>query len=220
MKNLIILITVILFSYQITYAQTEKGSHTLGLGVGFSLHNENDFVIDQASNTTSLNKSKYTSFSIGPSYSYFIADKLDLGASLNYSSMNYNNGADYYPNKYNTKNYSGTIFLRKYFLYQDKLGFRAGPYVSYQYNDQKYTYSPGSGGNNSDNKSTDYQGGFDLDLVYYPSKHIGIAATIANLEYDHFKVNQGSQGHQSGDNVNFYFVNNLALSVFYAFGSR
>src|ERR1700761_8407616 len=131
MKKLIIIITAILFSYQISKAQTEKGSQTLGISTSLNLHNESDVTMNQADNTTSLSKSKITGFSIGPDYSYFIADKLDLGASLSYSSMNYNNGANY-PNNYDTKNYSGIIFLRKYFLYQNKLGFRAGPYVGYQ----------------------------------------------------------------------------------------
>jgi len=218
MKKLIVLITVILFSYQITKAQTEKGSQSLGVSASFNFHRENDLITNQADNTTNQNHAKITGFSIGPDYSYFIADKLDLGASLNYSSTDYNNGAYYYLNTYHVKNYGGTVFLRKYFLYQDKLGFRAGPYVSYTNGDQKYTYSPVSGINDSDNKSTDYAGGFDLDFVYYPSKHLGLSATIANLQYDHFKVDQGAQGRQSGDNVNFYFVNNLALSVFYDFG--
>jgi hypothetical protein len=224
MKKTLFLIAAFLLASVISYAQTEKGNQTLGLNLGFSYTKSNGINTNPYDNSSTEAGSKGTGFGIGPNYSYFIADKLDLGASLSYGMNNTT-----YPfllnnlSKQSNYNYSGVIYLRKYFMYNDKLGLRAGPYVSYTKVDSKTTYSTLTP-NPTDNyeaKIDNYGAGLNLGMVYYPSKRLGVAASLASLDYAHSKSDYGVRGHLNGDNVNLNFINNgLALSVFYVFGSK
>jgi hypothetical protein len=221
MKRSLILIPAFLFLVLISKAQTEKGNQTLGVNLGFGYYDASGVNISTPDNSLTEQSTKFTSFSVGPSYSYFIADNLDLGATLNYSLSNYNYGPDNYLTKQDSKDYGGTIFLRKYVLYKNKIGFRVGPYLGYSLADQKYIYSAQYNVSNSDSKSNSYEGGANLDLVYYPTEHLGVSVSLANLNYVHTKTNDGSQGFSNTDQVNFNFVNNnLALSLLYVFGGK
>ncbi|SDT20110.1 hypothetical protein SAMN05216490_2721 [Mucilaginibacter mallensis] len=221
MKKLMILIAAFLFAMQISKAQTEKGDQNLGVNLGYTLQKSNTFNINPGDNTSSTVNNKYNSFSAGPDYSYFIADKLDIGASLSYTTASVNNmdGADI--STQSSKSYSATIFIRKYFMYHDKIGFRMGPQIGYFGGTQKQTYSQQPAPYNENTTSNGYTAGFNLDFVYYPAKNIGLSATIANLEYAHTKDNNHSLGHGDSDNLNLDFINNgLNLSVFYVFGNK
>jgi hypothetical protein len=216
MKKSIFLIAAFLLAAVVSQAQTEKGTQTLGLNLSFGYNKTNAISINPYENLSSDQSTKSTNFSIGPVYSYFIADKLDIGTSLSYNTNTYSyplqtNGSLYKQSSYS---YGGIIYLRKYFMYNDKLGLRAGPYAGYTRGDSKSTnIDPNY---NSDSKTDNYNAGAKLDLVYYPSKKIGFSATLANLNYSHYKTNGGPQGHSSADNVSMAFINNgLGISVFY-----
>jgi len=116
------------------------------------------------------------------------------------------------------------VFLRKYFLYANKIGFRVGPYLAYMNGDSKSTYDPANSIYSVESKNYNYMGGFNLALVYYPTKKMGVSANIANLEYDHAKGTASYQNgvdndHSKSNNVYFDFINSgLSISVFYTFG--
>ncbi len=80
--------------------------------------------------------------------------------------------------------------------------------------------------NNSKDVSHGINAGANLDLVYYPSTHLGVAATLANLEYNHYTDKNVYNYNMAVDNgkgnsFNANFINNgLTLSVFYVFGSH
>lgn len=216
MKKILFLIPAFLLAFQISKAQTEKGSQTLGVNA--------DFVYQKSSHASSGSDnliSKNTSWGIGPSYSYFIADKLDIGASLGYSHINLDNSTQSYPSTQHQNDYSASVFLRKYFMYNDKFGIRTGPYVGYDRYNTKSTYPDNGNVGDNSSKTDTYNAGINLGFVYYPSKNIGFAANLANLSYSHSKTNTGASGHDSADNVNLNFIsNNLGLSVFYVFGGK
>ncbi len=219
MKRSLILIPAFLFLVQISKAQTEKGSQTLGVNLNFSYYDQSGVNVNPYDNSLAEQSNKFTMFSVGPTYSYFIADNLDLGATLNYSLTNSKNA----PNslEQDNKNYGGTLFLRKYVLYKNKIGFRFGPYLGYLIGDQKFIYKGQNSIDNSDAKSHTYEGGADLDLVYYPTKHLGVSISLANLDYQHTRTNSGAQGFANSDEVNFDFVNNnLSVSLLYVFGGK
>lgn len=221
MKRSLILIPAFLFLVQISKAQTEKGSQTLGVNLTFSYYNQSGVSANPYDNSLSAQSTKYTMFSVGPVYSYFIADNLDMGATLNYSLNNYYYGPADVATKQDNKDYGGTVFLRKYVLYKNKIGFRVGPYLGYSIGDQKYIYTGQNSVDNTDSKSHTYEGGADLDLVYYPTKHLGVSISLANLDYQHTRTNSGAQGFANSDEVNFDFVNNnLAVSLLYVFGGK
>lgn len=222
MKRSLILIPAFLSIAQFSKAQTEKGSQTLGISTSFNYYNQSAVGADPYNNNSlSSQSNKYTLFSIGPTYSYFIANNLDLGTTLNYSINNYYSGPSYDAYKQDNKNYGGTVFLRKYVLYKNKIGFRAGPYLGYSTGEQKYIYTGENSIDNTYSTLKTYGGGANLDLVYYPEKHLGIAVSIANVNYEHTKTDSGPRGFANTDQVNFDFINsNLGLSFLYVFGGK
>ena len=220
MKKLFVFIIASLFFYQISNAQTEKGSQTLGINLSGWYSSQNGDIIDTYDNSSSSAASTTKTFGIGPAYSYFIADKMDISASLDYSYFKTTNGGIYNPQVSEGKMYTGTLALRKYFLYQNKIGFRVGPYLSYNNNNNKNIYDAENSAANYNSSTDNYVAGFALDLIYYPAKHLGISASLLNAEYDHFNTNNGSEGHYSGNYESLSFINSgLSLSIFYVFGS-
>jgi len=226
MNKFLILIAALLCACQFSYAQTEKGNQTLGVSVDFQYSKGSDVGINPSDNSSTTTDTKYTNFGAGPNYSYFIANKLDIGTSLYYSSLTSDNSNNLSNPKTVGRNFEALIFLRKYVLYENKIGFRVGPYLAYAYSDSKNTYAPPNSLYNVEDKNYNYLGGVNLSLVYYPSKRLGISATIANLEYDHAKDTGSSQNgidnvHGKSNNLYFDFINNgLSLSIFYVFGSK
>jgi hypothetical protein len=220
MKKILLLIPAFLLAFQISKAQTEKGSQTLGLDLGFSHASSNNSYITPGGAAVSNLDSKRTSFLIGPGYSYFIADKLDIGTNLYYARGNQTDAVNLTTRQHSTE-YSAKVFLRKYFMYNDKIGIRTGPYIGYNRSSYKYTYDdPANAGSNTNSKTDSYAAGVNLGLVYYPSKKVGVAATLANLNYSHYK-SKDTNGQQSGsgDSIDFRLISNdIAISVFYTFG--
>jgi hypothetical protein len=220
MKKAFFLFAALLLASVVSHAQTEKGNQTLGFNFQYSYNNNGGINISPFDNSVTNTSNKYTVFSVGPLYSYFIADKLDLGAtlSLGQTTYNYSNVTDEIEKQVD-RNFDAMIYLRKYFMFHDNFGLRTGPFVEYTKSENTITYSSTASGNDSDSKTNQYSAGLRLDMVYYPSKHLGLAATIANLNYSHNKTDNGTLGNTTGDGVNLDLINNgLSLSVFYVFG--
>jgi hypothetical protein len=230
MNKFLILIAAFLFIFKVSDAQTEKGNQTLGVNLGFSFNQYANNVTNFEQTSDVTFNGKITTFSIGPNYSFFIADKLDLGTTLSYMALtdktgnNDGNNNLNGPVKQTNNTFDGKIFLRKYFLYANKIGIRTGPFIGYSRNVQKVTWDAADAASNSNDVSHAIEAGVNLDLVYYPSHRLGVAATLANLEYDHFTEKRTyniTTENNKGNNVNFNFINNgLTLSVFYVFGSK
>ena len=118
-------------------AQTQKGNQLLGGSIFFSTSkNTNDYFVNPDYQYNVSNERKFTGFSIGPSYSYFVANNLDLGVNAGYNtskitytypSGNINNQ----PGEAKTNGYSASVYLRKYYLYNNKIGIRTGPFAQY-----------------------------------------------------------------------------------------
>ena len=217
MKKSIFLIAAFLLAAVASQAQTEKGTQTLGLNLGFGYSKTSGVNINPYDNSSTDAGSKTTSFSIGPAYSYFIADKLDLGAALSYGQSNstYSNTLNN-PQKQTSYAFISSIYLRKYIMFGDKLGLRVGPYLGFEKGDNKTDYSGTSAIYSEDSKLTEFDAGARLELVYYPSKKLGFATSIASVNYDHTKFDNGTFGHTSTNNVSAAFINNnLSFSVFY-----
>jgi hypothetical protein len=215
-KNLL-LVFVSIIAINAAQAQTEKGNQSLGLNFGLSTNNFNTRTLNYNTNNYDPQVTgKQKNYSISPSYSYFIADKLDVGLAIGYSYSSYKyENSTISPQDQIGKSFFTSINLRKYFLYDNKIGIRTGPYFSYQRDNQSYASTSNSQFNSNTN-SDNYQGGIRLDFVYYPLKKLGLAATMGNLSYSH----QNSSGNTDGsyNNFNLSFTNSLSLSVNYVFG--
>jgi hypothetical protein len=215
---------IILLTAATSQAQTQKGSQLLGgfisLSTGKGTTTEYDGI---AGSTPTVSNNKMNSFGIGPSYSYFIANNLDLGANVGYNNQNETSAyAGMRTDAEKQKGYDYAVYLRKYFLYENKVGFRVGPYVSYQYNKSSDgNQNSVAGLEKTTNK--DFAAGIGFDFVYFPTHHLGLAATLGTLSYSHvlyseFEANQltlEDKDHGFGLNL---ANSNLGLSVFYSFG--
>jgi long-subunit fatty acid transport protein len=216
MKKILVLIPAFLLAFQISKAQTEKGSQTIGIDVQFTHQKTSENIIRPGVDTYNSDF-KLTNFNIGPTYSYFIVDKLDIGTSLTYAYAKLDNQNTSYSSIQTSRQYGANIFLRKYFMFGDKFGLRAGPYLGYF----RYNYKTNNDGSITTNKTDNYIVGANLAFVYYPVKKLGISAMLANLSYQHSKLKDATRQTGGGDNVNFNVINNgLGLSIFYVFGGK
>ncbi|WP_214071502.1 outer membrane beta-barrel protein [Mucilaginibacter sp. dw_454] len=217
MKKIIGLCAALLCAYQISNAQTQKGNQNLSLTLGYT-H------IDGSNTSTvsglMINGNKDTYLSIAPGYSFFVSDGLEFGGSLSYNHQNQtttNDGINgYYMNETKSDNYGASLFLKKYVLYQNKVGFRAGPYIGYMYGKNTTNGFPDNGGYGTSNTNS-YSAGATFDLVFYPTSRLGLAANLANLGYTHAK-GDGITSSKT-NSFNFNFINSgLYLSLFWVLG--
>ncbi|MDB4902983.1 MAG: hypothetical protein JWQ63_2264 [Mucilaginibacter sp.] len=214
--------TTFLFAFKASHAQTEKGNQTLGVNLGFNYDKINILSINPYDNSSSTQNLTISGFNAGPNYSYFIADKLDIGTSLSYgTNKQTDNGINTVnPTKQTSNNYGATIYLRKYFMFQNKIGFRVGPSLDYSRANTSVNNPISNATINNGNTLNEYTASISLGMVYFPSKKLGVSATIANLSYNHTNINYLNYGHQNQDSLNFRFINDgLSLSIFYVFGS-
>jgi hypothetical protein len=163
MKKNLIAVAALAFTIQFAHAQTEKGNQTLGLNLGYTYSKATEIPVDPASNGgISIQSSKTTTFNIGPSYSYFIANNLDLGVSLFYNNSTQATSQISPRATLSNTNYGGSVFLRKYVLYNNKIGFRTGGSVGYSYNRNKTDYQGNFSTNNTNYKGNVFTGGYCL----------------------------------------------------------
>src|ERR1700739_925826 len=124
MKKNLFLAVAFLFAAKLATAQTEKGTLNLGFNLTVAHQDQSGTQLNTNDNSYDAINNKATQLNIGPSYSYFIANKLDLGVDLTYSRFSADDSPNYSPEKQVGNTYSGDIFLRKYFMCSDKFGFR------------------------------------------------------------------------------------------------
>jgi len=197
----------------------KRAARPLGLTLGLIITKPAE-PINPYDNSSSDAGVKTTAFNIGPSYSYFVSDKLDLGVSLSYGQSNTTNAnTSINPTKQSSYAFISSVYLRKYCMFGDKFGIRVGPYLGYEKGDNKSAFLGSNALYSETSKQTGYSAGARLEFVYYPSKKLGFAAYLASVNYDHNKFDDGSFGHFNSDNVDLSLINNgLSLSVFYTFG--
>ena len=206
------------------HAQTEKGSQLIGGFLSLTTgKGTTTYYGSGAGSTNDISSNKLNTVEVGPSYSYFLASNLDLGGSAGYSSQKETGafsgeGTDL--KKQNGYNYA--IYLRKYFLYENKVGFRIGPYASYQ-SMKSFDGNATSAAGPVESRNKNFNAGIGFDFVFFPTRKLGLAATLGSLRYSReiyseLEANQltyEEKDHTFGLNLS---NSNLALSVFYSFG--
>ena len=212
----------LLLAFAVSHAQTEKGTQTVGLDLQYLHENGNGSQV--TTNNTTTPTAKYSNFNIGPQYSYFISDKLALGGTLSYGNSSNSaltgNGVLTFQEQTN-KSYGGSVYLRKYLLYNDMLGLRVGPQFYYTHTNSSSAYVSGQDISNQSGSGNNYSLGLTAELVYYPTKHLGLSAMLANVGYSYYKTSDDASGSQTSKNTYLNFINSgLSLSVFYSFGGK
>nr|WP_067057534.1 hypothetical protein [Mucilaginibacter sp. L294] len=218
MYKKLLLAFVSIIAIQSAKAQTEKGSQMLGASFGVSTSSSDSKYLDYNNNTYGPNvHGKTTSYSIAPNYSYFVADKLDVGVSVGYSYLkNDYDDSNFAPQHQRDNSFNAGIYLRKYFLYDNKIGIRTGPLFNYQTSKtiQSNEVTPQY---DSQRKTNSYTGGIGLDFVYFPIKRIGLTAALGGINYSHQEVKGTNPA--SYNNFNASFANGFIFSINYVFGN-
>jgi hypothetical protein len=216
MYKKLLLAFVSIIAIQTAKAQTEKGSQMLGVSFGVNTSSSDTKYLDYNTNAFTNVHGKQTNYSIAPTYSYFVADKLDLGASVGYGKSKQDYGSIYNPSSIKSDAFTAGIYLRKYFLYENKIGVRTGPMFNYQHGKQNQYYS-NNPESNSEASSNTYSGGVGLDFVYFPVKRLGLTAVLGGLSYAH----QDTKGTNPSTSNSFdaSFANRFIFSINYAFGN-
>ncbi|MBS7565014.1 hypothetical protein KHS38_11420 [Mucilaginibacter sp. Bleaf8] len=221
-KKLFVLLPVLAAFTLTVKAQTQKGNHLLGGGLNANYNKRTTSQGTIGDENYYKYTVKTTTFGIGPAYSYFISDNLDLGINGAYSWQkdSYNDLApndSYYSSADKSKYtaFSGGLYLRKYLLYNNKVGFRTGPFVQYQKQRGK-TYN--GNGLYNDFKMKNFYAGLGLDFVYFPTSKLGLTASMGSLVYNSSKREQATiVDKNDGVGLNF-FTNGITLSLVYALG--
>ncbi|WP_069658464.1 hypothetical protein [Arcticibacter eurypsychrophilus] len=201
----------------LSYAQTEKGTKNLGFNFNYRSSNEKASIADNYNNTSYPVETTGSSYFIGPSFSYFIANKLEIGVSAGYgyfkNKVDYSQTAETLFTDLDLKQnqYIGTLFLRKHIMFTDQFGLRTGPFISYTH--AKITTDAGY-----HNVTKDYSGGINLGIEYFPIKKIGIAANLADVSYNHSEQNITESNTYKSNSLGFNLTNSLNLSIVWVFG--
>lgn len=221
MKKTLSLFVLAFAGLNIAYAQTEQGTKNLGLNLSYHSTNQKSFVtnyLDNLDNEIYSQKQTSSNYFIGPSFSYFIANKLEMGVSAIYGydkyKVDYSNDPKieqlYTDYEVKQNSYIGTFFLRKYVMFTEQLGLRTGPYISYSYS--KTTSDTGN-----ENSYKSYIGGIDLGIEYFPIKKLGIAANLADISYHHSKQDLSDSNETKSNTFGFSLTNSLNLSLVWVF---
>jgi len=198
------------FSSLTASAQTEKGSQWIGGSLSAS-HDDRKIVYS-TSNPQPNSTRKTSTFNIGPSYSYFLADNLGITASLSYSNS-HEDASDEFVLETDYKAVFGSLALNKYALYDNKIGVRFGPFARYT-SGKNRMYNSRPDDFRANTKQRALTTGLNLDFVYFPVKRIGMVAGIGSLNYEHigyedtgmeFKQNSFSFDIMSSTNFSLYY---------------
>lgn len=196
----------------VAHAQTEKGTKTLGLSFNYST--------EKRDNSDSPGEDKFTFYGIGPTFSYFIADHLDLGASLNYQHSKYKYASqNAFLSSQEAQVYQATVFLRKHIMFFDQFGLRTGPFASFSAGNSDEFFQDGQ---KRIVNTKEFRGGLNLGIEYFPTKKIGIAANLATLSYSHLRedVDNGRESLDKTNSFNLDVTNGLNLSIFLVLGAK
>jgi hypothetical protein len=118
--------------------------------------------------------------------------------------------------RYDSHSFVSTVYLRKYFLYDGKIGIRTGPYAQYSYSQANNTYVDPTNNNTYQNRAIN--AGLGLEIVYFPTKKLGLSSSVGSLTYSHNTNDQTNYDHNKSNFIALNLSSALNLSIFYSLG--
>lgn len=216
-----ILLLAVVFGTLALKAQTNKGDQYLGGSSSFLAVNQTtDYSQSPYYPISYTQKTKVHLIRVGPVYGFFIANNLDVGVNLGYAheKADYTYSANSYSNtQYQGNIYYGGLYVRKYFLYNNKIGFRTGLYGEYE---QVKSVSKSDDASSEPGQFENYHvqnAGLIFDVVYFPFRRFGLTTTIGGLGYTHIDDQQNYM-HDKQNNFGWNLTSSLNVSFFYCFG--
>jgi long-subunit fatty acid transport protein len=172
----------------IAHAQSPIKAGTVALGGSINYSHSSDEV---SSNTGYRNGSYSSSYSnntlsLSPEASYFVADNLSVGLSLNYSIQEISFSSS--PNSGGTSYRDATSFrvgpfVRYYKMLTDQFGFTGTLGAGYEHDTQ-----PGQTSNSVALKSNGFYAALTPGVIFLPIPKLGIGASIGGLGYTRLDV--------------------------------
>ncbi|RXF70203.1 outer membrane beta-barrel protein [Arcticibacter tournemirensis] len=212
MKTIYICWFIMAVAVNISDAQTSKGTKFLGLTLEIGAGRGET----EGSYT---GKYKGFSFAAAPQFSYFIADKWELGAGLGYSfsQTKYFDADDNSMGKGHSSEINPMLFVRRHLMLSEKVGFRTGPFASYSYVKSRY---PDEASYSEDENIKVLSAGLNLGVEFFPVKRLGIVANLADVSYNYTKTTGSPAVSGKTKKINASLTNQLSLSVFYILGKK
>lgn len=190
----------------VSLAQTEKGMQYLGLEL--SARGETNKSTGFDNQTV-----RGLSFGVTPNYSYFIADKLELRGGFGVGVSRSQTKTNESESKNTSYSLAPQVGVRRHLMLSEKLGFATGPYVFYAFGWNNYQ-------NFDDQKTEQFQTGIDLQIEYFPTKHLGVSAGLFGVNYSVLKLKEADQETFKASSLTAGLTNQLNFRVFYVIGKR
>ncbi len=184
-------------------AQVGKGQFYIGGSLNYNYDEAgSSSVITYPQGTTYYNNGKITDFQISPDFGFFLSDKWAIGIQIGYTrtsgtETNYyvagdSSTASYYStDKYSSSALGIGIHLRYYCMFTDKIGFF--PQFGITTSNDLKDFNTGTlsiGGN--------------PNIVFFPTKHLGVNLGFGNIAYNH-AYKGGGNNFNLGLNTNIGF---------------
>jgi len=164
-------------------AQVGKGQFYIGGSLNYNYDEAGtSSVISYPQGTTYYNNGKVTNFQISPDFGFFLSNEWAIGIQIGYTRTSGTETSQYlaidstsqsytYSHKYSSDALGIGIHLRYYCMFTDKIGFfpQFGVTTSNDLNDF--------------NSGTLSIGG-NPNIVFFPTKHLGINLGFGNLAYN------------------------------------
>lgn len=204
MKNNIFCLLLIFAVTGAGFAQTEKGTQYLGLELSGRTKTER---------STGLNDLtvRDLGFSIAPGYSYFLADRWELRGGFGVSISKRRSESNVFVNKSKSYGLIPQVAIKRHLMISDKLGFATGPYVF-------YAFSKHDPENFDETTNEQFQTGIDLQVEYFPIRHLGVSAGLLDVSYSRVKFTEADQERFKTRSFSAGLRNQLNFRVFYIIG--
>ncbi|GAA3959073.1 hypothetical protein [Hymenobacter antarcticus] len=204
MKKLILLALVVASTQSIQAQSIAAGTISLGGGIGYS--RSSNKVSGTSNNTAYSNEGITSQFSFTPTVGYFVADNLEVGLNLGYTS---------YHQFYTTTKSSPVVvvaeldptttlrvgpFVRYYKMLTEQFGLIGTLGLGYQ-NQRSQNYNNNNGPNSGiyDTKASGFYAGLTPGIVFFPIPKLGLSASMGSLGYGRLKYE-----HPSGGNTQLF----------------
>jgi hypothetical protein len=222
--------TLLLACFALTstlFAQTEKGSRLIGVGIG-SLSYTNSDSKTSYSNTATVYNSEGNSFSISvnPNIAWFIQDNLALGGglSLSFYKSESNSSNTSSSTTSNSKSTQPSVYISPFARYYfsgsktgkpfAQLGFQYGVYGG----NSKSTTSSGSSSETTTKPKGDWNTGLQFGYEQFVSAHVGFYASVgfnygkSKTMYE-YRPSTGTGYDYTSEYSRFYIPVNVGLQV-------
>ncbi|HET9504883.1 MAG TPA: hypothetical protein VFO93_15170 [Hymenobacter sp.] len=172
----------------IAHAQSPIKAGTVALGGSINYSHSSDEVNSNTGYRNGSYSSSYSNniLSLSPEASYFVADNISIGLSLNYSiqEISFSSSPNFGGTSYrDATSFRIGPFVRYYKMLTDQFGFTGTLGAGYEHDKQ-----PGQTNNSVALKSNGFYAALTPGFIFLPIPKLGIGASVGGLGYTRLNV--------------------------------